>query len=64
VDNVDGLADNLGCEVSSLPLSTLVFHWGPVLRTSVFGMVLLKRLSGGWLARSGCICLRVVGLPL
>jgi hypothetical protein len=43
VDNLDGLADILGCRVSSLPLKYLVFRWGLSMRPTLFGAVLFKR---------------------
>jgi hypothetical protein len=55
VDNVDRLTGIFGCEVFSLPLKYLGLPLVVVIRPSVFRMVLLKRLSGGWLVGSGCI---------
>jgi hypothetical protein len=52
--------------IAGFPLyhySILAFRWGSFLRPSPYGMGLLVRLRGDWRAGSGCICLRVAGLP-
>jgi hypothetical protein len=49
VEDVERLANLLGCRVASLPM------------TPLFGMVLLKKWKGGWRVGSGCICRRVPG---
>jgi hypothetical protein len=42
-NNVDGLVGILGYRVSSLPLKYLGFRWEPLTRTSLFGIVLLRK---------------------
>lgn len=68
MDNIDGLAGILGCKVSFLPLKylglSLDASFRPLLRSSLFGMVLLKRLRASWLVGSECIYPRVVKLSL
>lgn len=43
IDNVDRLVGILSCRVSSLSLKYFVFRWGPSIRPSLFGVMLLKK---------------------
>jgi hypothetical protein len=49
LDNVDGLAGILGCLVSFLPLKYFGLPLGPSMKQIIFGTVLLRRKSFGWL---------------
>jgi len=55
VDDVEDLAQILGCRVVSLPKTYLGFALGGSYKALLFGMELLRKWNGGWLDGRKCI---------
>jgi hypothetical protein len=62
--NVDDLAGILGCGVSSFPLKYLGLLLGAPFKARSIWDDVVGKIKRRWLVGRGCICLRVVELPL
>jgi hypothetical protein len=59
---VEGLANIVGCRVSSLPLKYLGLSLGALFKAKSIWDDIIEEMSDVWLAGSSYTCLRVVGL--
>jgi hypothetical protein len=60
VEDVEGLAQLLGCRVGSLPM-TWVCLWMPLTSPFLLGKGWLRKWKGSWLDGSVCICQKAGG---